>query len=71
MTGQPAPAPLIRTMAGQERLAELARMRLHVTCAYPVPAGYITSQEAADRLGVSRRTIQRYRKILRQAGAGR
>ena len=48
-----------------ERITLLAQMRL-----WPGPdnvplPGYVTSRQAAQRLGVTRRTIERYRAVLR------
>lgn len=50
-----------------ERLALLATMRLQTTSsAYPEP-GVVTHREAAERLGVHVRTIERYVKRLQEA----
>jgi hypothetical protein len=56
------------TGARLERVALLAAMRL-----WPGPGdvplpGYVTSRQAAERLGVSRRTVERYRAQCRHAG---
>lgn len=67
MTGRQIPR-LMRTEVGQELIEELATMRLWNQATIPLP-GFVTSQQAADRLGVSKRTIQRYRKRLREAAA--
>jgi len=78
--GQPIPAPAMpppRTGRQREptdaqrtrdaRLALLATMRLAST-GHPGP-GEVTLEEAARRLGVKERTILRYQRALRTAGA--
>jgi len=52
--------------ARAERIAALAQMRQNTTHDAYAPNG-ITAQQAAWRLGVSPRTIQRYRRALREA----
>jgi len=49
-----------------DRIAELATMRLNTTHDGYAPNG-LTAQQAAWRLGVSARTIQRYKRALREA----
>jgi hypothetical protein len=49
-----------------ERIELLAQMRLWPGPeSVPLP-GYVTSREAAQRIGVTRRTVERYRAVLRQ-----
>jgi hypothetical protein len=56
------------TEARLERIELVAQMRLWPgPDSVPLP-GYITSRQAAERIGVSRRTIERYRATLRIAG---
>ena len=57
------------TESRQERISLLAQMRL-----WPGPdnvplPGYLTSRQAAERIGVTRRTVERYRAVLRQEGS--
>jgi hypothetical protein len=50
-----------------ERIGILAQMRLWPGPeSVPMP-GYLTSRQAADRLGVTRRTVERYRAVLRES----
>lgn len=56
--------------AAAERRAELAGWRQHATSADTPLPGYLTARQAAQRLGVSRRTIVRYRARLRQEAPG-
>lgn len=51
----------------QQRLGRLASMRLW-DGGYPVPAGFLTAQQAADELGVTVRTVERYKRELRAMG---
>ena len=51
----------------QERLNRLAQMRLS-SDPHP-PPGYVTIEQAARELGVTPRTIERYRAELRKAAA--
>jgi hypothetical protein len=55
-----------RSGARQERIEILASMRLHHGYDQP-PPGYLTSRQAAWRLGVSPRTVERYRAELKTA----
>jgi len=51
----------------QERLELIASLRLHDGSGGPVPpAGFVTAREAAERLGVTVRTIERYKRDLRK-----
>jgi hypothetical protein len=50
-----------------ERLAALAAMNLHTGFESVPPPGYITAGEAARRLGVHVRTVERYVKRIREA----
>lgn len=53
------------TAAQRERLDALSTMRLHDS-SDPVPApGVVTAAEAAERLGVTPRTVERYKSQLR------
>jgi hypothetical protein len=53
------------TEARQERIELVAAMRLWPGPeSVPLP-GYVTSRQAAERLGVTRRTVERYRAVLR------
>lgn len=72
----PEPEPDVRPQARRaaerrrERLAILASMRLNDTSDGVPPPGALTAQEAAKRLGVNKRTIERYKRDLREmAGA--
>lgn len=49
-----------------ERMEMLASMRLHDSDDSVAPAGYVTARQAAERLGVSTRTIERYKRDLRR-----
>lgn len=53
--------------AARERLSQVAAMRLHAGSATTPLPGYITAQQAAERLGVSVRTIQRDKQRIREA----
>ena len=57
-----------RSEARAERIGILASMRLNDSYEPPAP-GYLTSQQAAWRLGVSQRTVERYRAELKTATA--
>lgn len=48
-----------------ERLDAIARMRFHDTSADTPLPGYITNADAAEELGVDRRTILRYKRRVR------
>lgn len=54
-----------RSEERSERIELLAQMRLWPgpECV-PLP-GYVTSRQAAERIGVTRRTVERYRAVLR------
>jgi hypothetical protein len=53
------------TEARRERIELLAAMRLWPGPeSVPLP-GYVTSAQAAERIGVTRRTVERYRAVLR------
>jgi hypothetical protein len=51
----------------QDRAGALAELRLWDGPTYPPPAGYVSAREAAGMLGVSVRTIERYKRHLRAA----
>jgi FixJ family two-component response regulator len=56
-----------RTEARRERIALVAAMRLHPGPDWRLD-GYVTSRQAAERLGVCQRTVERYRAECRRAG---
>jgi hypothetical protein len=54
------------TEARQERIELVAQMRLWPgPDTVPLP-GYLTSRQAAERIGVTKRTVERYRAVLRE-----
>jgi hypothetical protein len=60
------PGEAERLTRRQERIRLLAELRLHDGDGGPVPAaGFVTAREAAERLGVTVRTIERYKRHLR------
>lgn len=52
----------------QERIAALADLRLTPRNRYAAPPGAVTVRQAAELLGVTPRTIERYKAELREAG---
>lgn len=65
---EPEDAGPERFSVRDERLQMLASMRLHDGNDQP-PPGILTSAQAAEQLGVTKRTIERYKADLRMAGA--
>ena len=55
----------------QERMQAIAGLRLWDGDAPTPPPGYVTAPQAAEMLGVSRRTIERYKRDLAAATAER
>jgi ParB family chromosome partitioning protein len=58
------PGTAERLSVRQERIELLAEMRLH-TGSDPCPPGAVTARQAAERLGVTARTVERYKADLR------
>lgn len=56
--------PSPRLTRRRERLERLAAMRLHDSPGPVPPPGVITNAQAAEILGVSERTIERYKREL-------
>lgn len=56
--------PSPRLTRRRERMERLAQMRLHDSPAPVPPPGVITNAQAAEQLGVSERTVLRYRREL-------
>lgn len=63
MDDEPAPRAPVPTRR-QERMQLLAGMRLHDGPEHVVPHGVLTARQAAEALGVSERTIERYKAEL-------
>lgn len=66
-----APRPrLPQSAAARERVAELSQMRLHDSSGAAAVSGTVTAAQAAERLGVTERTIQRYKHFLPATAGG-
>jgi hypothetical protein len=48
----------------QERMEALAQMPLWTGASHEVPPGYVTAAQAAEQLGVSTRTVERYKRDM-------